>query len=121
MTVKFAVIAVVGVPLIVQLLCVRPAGSGVVGSMVQVYGAVPPVTPIVALYGTPTVPLGRVANDSVSGDKIVRLTVPPVPCCGFPLSVAFATKVEVPGVVGVPLTVHPVSVNPGAGVPPVQV
>ena len=45
-TVRFAVPAVVGVPLIVQPVSARPVGR-VPPVIVQRYGAVPPVTPMV--------------------------------------------------------------------------
>jgi hypothetical protein len=50
--------AVVGVPLSEQPARVIPAGS--VPVMEHVYGVVPPVAVIVALYKLPTVPLGSV-------------------------------------------------------------
>jgi hypothetical protein len=50
--------AVVGLPLTVHPESVSPAGK--VPVIEQVYGDVPPVAPISALYGTPTVPLGSV-------------------------------------------------------------
>ena len=80
--------AVVGVPLMVQLLCANPAGSDVEGSRVQVNGAVPPVVRIVAKYGRPTVPFGRLVNDSDSpAGSIFRATGPFAVCCGLELSV----------------------------------
>ena len=130
-SVKFVVPAVVGVPLTTQLFGARdrPAGSGVDGSTEQVYGAVPPVTPIVALYGVFTVPFGR-GPDKTSGPpplppprRIVRVIGPVVLCCGFEVSVAFTVMFEVPAAVGVPLTRQPVgvSVNPAGRTPDVMV
>src|ERR1700761_3809777 len=53
-TVTVVVPGVVGVPLITQPEMVKPAGS-VPAVIVQLYGPVPPVTPIGPVYGTPTV------------------------------------------------------------------
>ena len=50
--------AVVGVPLTVQPARAKPGGK--VPVIEQLYGDVPPVAPISALYGTPTVPFGSV-------------------------------------------------------------
>jgi len=50
--------AVVGVPLTVQPARAKPAGK--VPVIEQLYGDAPPVAPIGALYGTPTVPFGSV-------------------------------------------------------------
>jgi hypothetical protein len=49
---------VVGVPLTVQPLRLKPAGN--VPVITHEYGITPPVAPICALYGTPTVPSGNV-------------------------------------------------------------
>src|SRR5882757_9000503 len=73
-SVMFVIPAKVGVPLMVQLFCVNPAGRGPT-VVVQVYGVVPPVARIVAKYGTPTVPFGRVVNDRVSGGTVAGLMV----------------------------------------------
>src|SRR5262247_3467281 len=58
-TVKFAVPAAVGVPVIAPVLgvSVSPAGSVPLASA-QVYGGVPPLAATVALYGWVTVPPG---------------------------------------------------------------
>ena len=61
-TVREAVAAVVGVPEIVQLVILRPPGSGVLGDRTQVYGAVPPLTPMSPVYGELTVPAERRAQ-----------------------------------------------------------
>lgn len=68
-TVMFDVPAVVGVPLTVQLFGAsdRPAGS-VPAVMAQMYGPVPPLTPIGLLYGTPTCAPGNVPVVIVRGD-----------------------------------------------------
>ncbi len=75
---------------------------------------------MVALYATPTVPLGRVASAIVSGvvaATIVMLSGLVAVCTGLLASVAFAWMVEEPAVVGVPLTTQPVSVRPAGSVP----
>ena len=63
-------------------------------------------------------PFGRLVNDS---DRVAGLTVrvsgPVTTCAGFELSVTCTVRFEVPGVVGVPLIVHPFSVNPAGSVP----
>jgi hypothetical protein len=41
-------------------------------------------------------------------------------CAGLPESVTFTVIGEDPAVVGVPLTVHPVSVNPAGSVPVIE-
>jgi len=54
---------------------------------------------------------------------MVMLIGPLVLSCGFELSVTFTLTLEIPAVVGVPLTVQPagVSVNPAGRVPVVMV
>ena len=73
----------------------------------------------------PTIPFGRLVEVSVSvpvvPELIVRLTGPLALCCGFELSVTLTVRFVVPATVGVPLTVHPVSVNPAGNVPAVIV
>ena len=122
--VMFEVPAVVGVPVTVQLfgVNVNPAGS-VPTVTEQAYGAVPPVTPIVPVYGTPTAPFGRLANVSVRlpGEVIVRLNGPLILCCGFDASVTCAVMFEIPATVGVPLIVQSFCVNPAGNVPAVIV
>ena len=54
-TVKLEVPTAVGVPPMTQPVSVRPAGSVPV-LIEQLYGVVPPLAPMVALYTTPTVP-----------------------------------------------------------------
>ena len=110
--------ATVGVPLTVQPFRAKPAGR-TPDVIVHAYGCVPPVMPIGSLYGTPTVPLGRLVNVSVTVplSVIVRLTGPVTLCCGFDVSDAWMTRFAVPAVVGVPLTVHPLIDNPAGSVP----
>ncbi len=122
-TIKFTVPAMVGVPLTRQLgPSVRPAWS-VPEMMVQEYGEEPPATPIVELYGVPTVPAGSdpVVRLSPAG-LIVSDTGPVVVCTGLLLSVAFTVRLAVPGVVGVPLMRQPApSDRPAGRVPAVTV
>jgi hypothetical protein len=70
-------------------------------------------------------PFGRLVEVSVSVPVvlglIVRLTGPLTLCCGFELSVTLTVRFVVPAAVGVPLTVHPVSVRPAGNVPAVIV
>ena len=106
---------VVGVPLTVQPVSVKPAGNAPV--IEHEYGVTPPVAPISALYGTPTVPFGRVfVSDSVAG-AIVIGSLSLAFCAGLPASVTFTRTVELPEVVGVPLTVQPVRLKPAGNVP----
>ncbi len=124
-TVRATVPAVVGVPATMQpaLVSVRPAGN-VPAVMVQAYGAVPPVTPMVAVYGTFTVPFGKEVTVILSGigaAAMMTVSVPVVVCTGLLVSVAFTWKLKVFAVVGVPLRTHPVSVRPPGSVPPVMV
>ena len=92
----------------------------------QVNGAVPPVVRIVAKYGWPTVPFGKLVNasDSTAG-LMVSVTEPLALCCGFELSVTLTVRFEIPGVVGVPVSVQlfgaGACVNPAGSVPPVIV
>ena len=71
----------------------------------------------------PTTPFGRLVRVSVTAPVpvIVRLTGPLTLCCGFDASVAWMVMFDVPAVVGVPLTVQPVSVRPAGSAPPVTV
>ena len=71
-TVTVELPAVVGVPLTVQPLMLRPSGS-VPAVMVQLYGEVPPLTPMIALYGTPTVPEGRVEVVRLNGAGLITI------------------------------------------------
>jgi hypothetical protein len=88
--------------------------------MMQEYGEVPPVTPMVELYGTLTVPLGNVEIVNINeAGSIVRLTGPITVSCGLLESVAFTVKFTTPATVGVPLTRHPAEVrlSPAGNVP----
>ena len=77
--------------------------------------------PIGWLYGTPTVPLGRVEKVSLTAPFAVMVTLrgPVTLCCGFDASVAVTVRFEVPAVVGVPVTAQPFapSVKPAGRAP----
>jgi hypothetical protein len=65
--------------------------------------------------------LGRLVNVSLTAPPavIVRLTGPVTLCFGFDESVAVTVRFDVPAVVGVPLTMHPVNDSPAGRAPPV--
>lgn len=120
-TVNVDVPAVVGVPVTAQFAPrLSPAGREP-EVIAQLYGDVPPLAPIVAEYGVPTVPPGSVPVVIVSAaGAIVMLTVPIADCAGLPESVTFTVTVEVPAVVGVPVTAQFVPrVRPAGSVPAV--
>jgi hypothetical protein len=116
-TVTVDVPAVVGVPLTTQPLSDNPAGS-VPAVTAQAYGEVPPATPMVAVYGTPTVAPGSVAKVSVraAGETVIT-TGPEFVAGGFPESVTVTVTVDVPGAVGVPVITQPDRVKPTGNVP----
>jgi hypothetical protein len=118
MTVMFEVPGAVGVPPTVQPVSVSPAGK-VPDVMEQLYGVVPPLASIVALYTTPTVPFGNVFVRTSAAGLITMVSGPDVVCVGEPASVTFTVTVELPAVVGVPLTVHPLMLSPAGNVPDV--
>jgi hypothetical protein len=90
--------------------------------MVQEYGAVPPETPIGELYGTFTVPFGKVVTVNTSGVGLITTWTGPVTVpFGLLESVPVTVTVLVPGVVGVPLIVQFAMVNPAGSVPAVIV
>ena len=63
------------------------------------------------------------SDDSVSvsgAGEMVMVTGPVAVSTGLPESVTFTVTVDVPGVVGVPLTTQPLSVSPAGRVPPVM-
>jgi hypothetical protein len=111
---------VVGVPLTVQPASVSPAGSVPV-VMEQLYGVVPPEAPIGALYRTPTVPSGSVFVSTRAAGLMTMVSGPEVVCAGEPESSTFTVTVELPAVVGVPLTVQPLNESPAGRVPEVIV
>jgi hypothetical protein len=112
--------AAVGVPATVQPDRVKPAGRE--PELIEhVYGVVPPAASIGAEYTTPTVPFGRVFVSVRAAGLITIVSGPEVVCCGEPESSTFTVTVELPAVVGVPLTVHPLSVKPAGSVPAVMV
>ena len=75
---------------------------------------------MVAEYATLTVPFGNalVVSDRAAG-LMVMVSGPEVVCCGLLESVTFTVTVEDPAVVGVPLTVQPLSESPAGSVPEV--
>jgi hypothetical protein len=87
----------------------------------NVRGSVPPVVLIVALYGTPTIPLGSaVVVMSRVSTAIVNVCV--AVCAGVEESEMFAVNVKLPELEGVPLSI-PLLLNakPGGSVPLVTV
>ena len=120
LTVTVAGPAVVGVPLTTQLEAVSPAGSPAVTT--QVYGPVPPVTPIVALYDVPTVPFGSEERVRVTlAGSTVRLTGPVTVSVVVLESVALTVRFAVPATVGVPRTTQPEIESPAGNIPAVTV
>jgi hypothetical protein len=117
-TVKLEVPTVVGVPPMTQPVSVRPAGRVPV-LIEQLYGVVPPLAPMVALYTTPTVPSGSVLFSVSAAGLITIVSGPEVFCEGDSESVTFTVTVEFPAMVGVPLTAHPVRDSPAGRVPDV--
>jgi hypothetical protein len=107
----------VGVPLTMHPESERPAGS-VPAVITQEYGDVPPATPMVAVKGIPTVALGSEESVSVTaaGDT-VRLTGPVIVETGLLESITLTTRFDVPGVVGMPLTMQPLITSPAGSVP----
>ena len=94
---------------------VRPAGRAPV--IEHVYGVIPPVAPICALYGTPTVPSGSVfVSERVAG-AIVIVSFALAFCAGLPPSVTVTRTVTLPATVGVPLTAHPERLSPAGRAP----
>ena len=122
-TVRLTVPATVGVPLTRQLAPrVRPVGRAP-EVMVHEYGEVPPVTPMVELYGVPTVPAGSAPVLILSpAGLMISETGPVVVSTGLLLSVAFTVRLTIPAAVGVPDTTHPAPRDKPAGrVPEVTV
>ncbi len=119
-TVSMAVPATVGVPVITQPAPrVSPAGS-VPAVMVQLYGELPPATPIMPVYGTPTVPLGGEDSDRPeAAAETVMLSGPVMDSTGLLASVALTITTDVPAVVGVPLTTQLAdNARPAGNAPP---
>jgi len=119
-TVRVEEPATVGVPVTVHPVSVSPAGS-VPELIEQVYGVVPPLASMVALYATPTVPFGSVFVSVRAAGLMTMVSGPEVVWDGAPLSSTFTVTVELPAVVGVPLTLHPLSARPAGRVPEVIV
>lgn len=117
LTVTVALPATVGVPLTVQPVRPRPAGSAPV--IEQVYGVVPPLAVMFALYATPTWPFGSVFVRLNCEGAITIVSFALTFCAGALESVTFTVTVELPAVVGVPLTVQPLMLKPAGSVPAV--
>lgn len=114
--------AVVGVPVMTHAApSVSPAGK-VPAVMVQLYGAAPPETPMVPVYGTLTVAAGGLLRVSVgAAGRIVSPTGPVVDSTGLLESVAFTLRMTESATVGVPLTTQLAdSVSPAGSVPAVS-
>jgi hypothetical protein len=96
---------VVGVPVSEQLAFnVRPAGRFPLMSE-QVYGPLPPVTPMLPVYGVPAVPAGGELSVRVTDAGLMVIDSGPVVVFdGLAESVTFTITVCVPAVVGVPET-----------------
>ena len=82
----------------------KAAGAGVPPVMLQVYGDVPPLTPMPALYGVPTTPLGSEPGAMLSGvTTTVLMTTVKEAVARTPVeSWTTAVKVKVPATVGMP-------------------
>jgi hypothetical protein len=120
-TVRFEVPATDGVPLTTQFVIDNPAGS-VPLVMVHEYGEVPPFTPMVPLYGVPTVAFGgEVRVRVIVAGSTVRLTGPVVVSTVGLESVALTVRFAVPATVGVPLTTQPEIERPAGSTPAVMV
>ena len=67
----------------------------------------PPVTPMIAEYGVPTVPFGRVPEARESAAGLTVMTIGPVPLLGgLPESITVTVMGVDPGAVGVPVIVQ---------------
>jgi hypothetical protein len=117
LTVRIALPAVVGVPLTTHPVRLRPSGNAPV--IEQLYGEVPPFAVIVELYATPTVPFGNVLVMFRALGAITIVSLALMLCVGLLESVTFTVTVELPAVVGVPLTAQPVRLRPAGSVPAV--
>ncbi len=115
-TVSVEVPAAVGVPVIAQLLEVRPAGSPVI---VQVYNPIPPFTPTLPVYGVFTVPFcGDESVNVPAGLELITMVAGPEPVfCGLLPSVAVTVTVVEPAVVGVPVMLQLEAVRPAGNAP----
>jgi hypothetical protein len=115
-TVTIELPATVGVPLTTQPVSESPVGSD--PEIEQLYGVVPPVAVIVELYATPTCPFGKVFVMLSAVGAITIVSFALTLCAGVLASITFTVTVELPAVVGVPLTAHPVRLRPEGKVPP---
>jgi hypothetical protein len=116
-TVTIELPAVVGVPLTTHAASERPAGNAPV--IEQLYGEDPPLAVIVAPYATPTMPFGSVFVRFKALGAITIVSLALMLCAGVLESVTFTVTVELPAVVGVPLTEQPVRLRPAGSVPAV--
>lgn len=105
----------IGVPLTIHPVSVRPAGN--VPVIEQLYGGVPSAAEMVELYATPTVPFVKVLVIVSVADAIVTVSGELTFCCGLPESPTLTVTGEFPGVVGVPLTLHPDWTSPAGSAP----
>lgn len=80
---------------------------------------VPPLAVMVALYAAPTVPLGKVLVSVKGAGEIMMVSFALTVCAGVLESVTLTVTVELPAVVGVPLTVQPARARPAGNVPAV--
>jgi hypothetical protein len=115
-TVKFAVVAVVGVPLITPLEeeSVRPAGSAP-DETDHAYGGVPPVAAKLTEYDVPTIPPGKGGAVVINNGGGLIVTENAFVAVCDPLSVTRTVKFAVVAVVGVPLITPPVDSDKPAG------
>ena len=68
----------------------------------------------------PTVPFGSVPVIVSAAGLITIVSLALTFCPGLPASVTFTVIGDEPAVVGVPLTVHPVSVRPAGSAPVIE-
>src|ERR1700730_8108170 len=99
---------------------VRPGGKAVLACDKDT-GSDPPLVLMAALYGTPTMPLGRavvIMNNVLTAIVSVCVAV----CLGVEESATVAVKVKLPAPEGVPLSIPlPLNAKPGGSVPLVTV
>ena len=72
------------------------------------------------MYPDPTVPFGSVPVMVSAAGLMTIVSFELAVCAGLPVSVTFTTIGEEPAVVGVPVTVHPLSVRPAGNVPVIE-
>jgi hypothetical protein len=119
-TVKELVPAVVGVPLIVEPVNVRPAGSDPV-AIDQVYVPVPPLAESDCEYAAPTVPLASDAVETLNGAGFTRM-LNVFDAVAPELSRTWPVKLEVPAALGFPEMTPPLlNVKPAGSEPALTV